>query len=142
MSGMDELLQEIAELPCANTPLYAAHQLGQLDYEPEHPALGEVLCFSECHACRARVRAIELLKAGDDNSPLNADGQAAPVRSTGMRAAWLQERLTTFARQLAGETYIPDLDSETSTEELIERAVVECKASIGRALLEALGVKP
>ena len=63
---MDELLAEVAELPCANTPLYAARQLGRLDYEPEHPAEGETLCFSECHACRARVRAIELLKTHKD----------------------------------------------------------------------------
>lgn len=62
MEGMDELLQEVAELPCANTPLWAAHQMGALDHKPQHPAEGEVLCFSECHACRARVRAIELLK--------------------------------------------------------------------------------
>lgn len=51
----------------------------------------------------------------------------------------LHARLVTFARGLAAEEYLEDYDTEITGEGQIGRAVAECKASIGRALLEALG---
>lgn len=65
-----------------------------------------------------------------------------PITATLADLVELRERLVTFARGLAAEQWYSSSSYESTTEDKIREAVADCKASIGRALCEALGVKP
>lgn len=53
----------------------------------------------------------------------------------------LKESLTKFARGLAAEQWFGSWTYEADVSDKIQAAVAECKADIGRRLLEALGAE-
>jgi hypothetical protein len=63
-STLRELVETAADAPCANRPAWDAWARNPDGDAPEHPAEGPVLCYSECAACRMRVLALALPKAG------------------------------------------------------------------------------